>query len=181
MFAGVLTAAFLGGVIYQHSLAAADPIDAVPVALSDRAKIPDHSVIRVQADLRLDTLTETTRGNTLLALQGVPDVIVFGSTDQAELAASGPSQRTLVGEMQPGDAEDIGGVIEKFAKGTLGLERSKVRILNVRIDAGARGAQVRGIVFSVLAGVFAVFTLLGLLRLRTLRERVRREDAGTTV
>jgi hypothetical protein len=178
IFSGVLTAAFLSGVLYQHLSASAEPVDVTLAALADRAAVPDASVVRVPVEVRPDTVVETTRGHALIALVGVPDVIVFCDAVQAECSGDGPAKRTLVGVLQSATEDYDDGVIAKFARGTLRLERDQVRVLNLRGDAGARGAGVRRIVFVVLASVFALFTLMGLARLRILGERVRREEAG---
>jgi hypothetical protein len=171
IFCFVLAIAFLGGVLYQRSVAGADPVDVTPQGLSDRKATPDGTVVRVRAVARLDTVTDTTRGNRMLALADVPDVIVFGS-EEPEVSAAVPAARTLIGELQNGTDKDVDGVIEKFAKSELHVDRSQVRVLNVRLDAGKRGASIRSIVFIVLTSIFAVFGLLGLVRMRTLRKRM---------
>ena len=172
IFCFVLAIAFLGGALYQRSVAGAEPVDVTLQALSDRKATPDGTVVRVRAVARLDTATETSRGNRLLALADVPDVIVFGS-EEAEVSAAEPAARTLVGEMESGADKDIGGVIEKFAKSELHVGRAQVRVLNVRLDAGNRGASVRSIVFVVLTSIFAAFALIGLVRMQALRKRIR--------
>jgi hypothetical protein len=168
----------LGGVLYQHGLAVGTPREVTPQALSDRGAVPDGTVVSVHGEVRLDTRTETSRGNALLALANVPDVVVFGDNDQPECLRTGSAARTLVGEIQSGSEKDVDGVVEKFAKRELQLDRSRVRVLNVRGDAGSRGASTRSIVFIVLASIFGAFTLMGLVRMLILRGRVQRDEAA---